>query len=1399
MNILSKFRLMVGMAGLMMLGAGKGEAQANFPVFTDVHFGNGIGVQSVKLATTTPLTFRITNPGPGDLTGINFSSPLPAGLLVSTTLATGNCGVGVPISIPGSGTVGANNFNLLANTFCTFTIHILGDAAGMKTFTAGPLKVGPDANTLAAGSFTTVVHVVAPPMLTKFFSPPAIFPNITRIPKNGTTTLTFTLQNPSINSIPFKSVSLADNFDPNLKVSGTPNFQISANCTTAVFTLRPLPPPSDGGVVITMENLDPGVTCTFSVDVIGVVPGQYQNFASVTTSNGGTASADKFILIVGPPLISKVFSSPTGKGIKLNDNITLKFTIENPNVDAGADLTGINFTDSLPAAPAQLPSGLEVVSSSKTCNGTLNTTLTTIGLTGASLPPNGNCTVTVVLKGTTRGLKINTTSVVGSTDGGPGLTASDAMSVLFPPTLAKKFLSTTTNLEIPSIPQNGVAIAEFTITNPNVDAPNPPYFSSGTLTNVSFGGGTFMDVLPLGMKVAAAPATTLSCTGTFVAGPGTGTISVAIPIMLVGTSCKLRVAVTGMDITPNPKINTSTATATNSGEGDAASATLLIVLPPNVSKSFLPTIIPRDGVSTLTIPISNPSLTATLTGIGFTDTFPTGMTVVTAASNNGCGGSLLGGQPGDTFVKLTNGTLSSGASCSITVVVASTIGGVLSNSTGPVTSNEGGNGGPGLASLTVISPPVIEKLFLENPVLLNGVSHLQFKISNPPENVGITLTGIFFNDIFPADLTVVAPTTFVACGGNVNAGGGFVSLTAGSLAPGAMCTFAIDTTPSTDADKLNSVKVSSLNGGMGNTSSDTLHIIKKLILIKVFSPISIPLNNIPSTLTFTLKNPLSTGVTNVVFTDTLPIGLTASPTGTSSICGGTLVVTTGTISFSAATWAANTTCLIPVMVTGNTAGLKHNISSTINSDQTMPGDPAIADLTVVAPAILFKTFANQTILVGDESLLTINVSNPNSVTLTGLTLTDALPANLFFAPTPNFTSNCVGASIVGNTIQIVGGSLVPSPGIKSPCTITVKVTSNIIGDRVNIVTSSSTNGGTSAPAQATLHVITTNQPPVLIKAFATKFVLPGGVVALTFTLSNPSAIQITNVGFTDVLPGGFLVTNPNGLVNTCGGVAVATPTTPNISLSGVTMLPGASCTLTLNVTAPNIVPPVYICNTTSTVTWSGAPPDGDPATTCITVGDKPIAPPDAFQIRYAAHLDQGDSYINLTNNGANGAPYAGPGFGYPVGNICVNAYVFSPDEQLISCCSCLVTPNGLNSLSVKLDLVSNTLTGLQPNSVVIKLLASQPVGPVCNAALPNMMNLAPGMNAWGTTIHQTPTLSYTTTETPFIKATLSDQELASITNRCANNIGNGSGFGICRSCRAGGFAPIPIAGLPENR
>jgi hypothetical protein len=163
---------------------------------------------------------------------------------------------------------------------------------------------------------------------------------------------------------------------------------------------------------------------------------------------------------------------------------------------------------------------------------------------------------------------------------------------------------------------------------------------------------------------------------------------------------------------------------------------------------------------------------------------------------------------------------------------------------------------------------------------------------------------------------------------------------------------------------------------------------------------------------------------------------------------------------------------------------------------------------------------------------------------------------------------------------------------------------------------------------------------------------------------------------------------------------------------------------------------------------------------------------DAFQLRYASNLNIGDSVVNISNAGTQG------------GNICANVYVFDPEEEMVACCSCVVTPNALVSLSARNDLISNTLTPAVPNSIIIKLLAT--AGP-CNPSNPSAASLASGMRAWGTTLHALPTAgTYALTETEFSPAVLSASELAELTGECGNIQTNGSGFGICRSCRLGG-------------
>jgi hypothetical protein len=205
----------------------------------------------------------------------------------------------------------------------------------------------------------------------------------------------------------------------------------------------------------------------------------------------------------------------------------------------------------------------------------------------------------------------------------------------------------------------------------------------------------------------------------------------------------------------------------------------------------------------------------------------------------------------------------------------------------------------------------------------------------------------------------------------------------------------------------------------------------------------------------------------------------------------------------------------------------------------------------------------------------------------------------------------------------------------------------------------------------------------------------------------------------------------------------------------------------------------------------------------VVFAQNPITADSPFQVRYAANLNLGESWVNIVNTGAQGAQLAAIPqaiLGRPdlwpaqvVGTICANVYIFTPDEQMLSCCTCPVTPNQVVHLGANRDLISNPLTPVtNVTSVTIKVLGTAPVGGTCNAAAPGA--LATGLAAWGTTLHTgAPGVTAPQiTETAFTPATLSGPgtganigELARLSQLCTFIQANGSGFGICRACRLG--------------
>jgi hypothetical protein len=110
----------------------------------------------------------------------------------------------------------------------------------------------------------------------------------------------------------------------------------------------------------------------------------------------------------------------------------------------------------------------------------------------------------------------------------------------------------------------------------------------------------------------------------------------------------------------------------------------------------------------------------------------------------------------------------------------------------------------------------------------------------------------------------------------------------------------------------------------------------------------------------------------------------------------------------------------------------------------------------------------------------------------------------------------------------------------------------------------------------------------------------GGTTALSFTIANPnSSGTLSSVSFTDTLPANVTVDDPNGENGACGsaGVVTADPGSNTISLSGGSLKAGASCTVSVAVTAGQ---PEVVQNQTGDVSSSaGSSSHGDAETLTV--------------------------------------------------------------------------------------------------------------------------------------------------------------------------------------------------------
>src|SRR5262249_2921651 len=143
-------------------------------------------------------------------------------------------------------------------------------------------------------------------------------------------------------------------------------------------------------------------------------------------------------------------------------------------------------------------------------------------------------------------------------------------------------------------------------------------------------------------------------------------------------------------------------------------------------------------------------------------------------------------------IALSGATIAANGQCQFSVTVTGASSGSYTNTTGAVTSTNGGTGNMASASLTVGAAPSITKSFTPNSIPLNGTATLAFNITN--NNASTAVNGLAFTDSFPAGLVLASnPNSSNTCGGNLTATGGTgsVTLANGSIPGGGTCAVSV--------------------------------------------------------------------------------------------------------------------------------------------------------------------------------------------------------------------------------------------------------------------------------------------------------------------------------------------------------------------------------------------------------------------------------------------------------------------------------------------------------------------------------------------------------------------------------------------------------------------------------
>jgi hypothetical protein len=361
--------------------------------------------------------------------------------------------------------------------------------------------------------------------------------------------------------------------------------------------------------------------------------------------------------------------------------------------------------------------------------------------------------------------------------------------------------------------------------------------------------------------------------------------------------------------------------------------------------------------------------------------------------------------------------------------------------------------------------------------------------------------------------------------------------------------------------------VTSSNALSAAAASATLAVLNPPTVALGFAPASV-LVNTGSLMTVTLTNPNGTSISAASFTSSYPAGLvnTASASPATSCTGGVVSAANGgtSLALTGASIPAGGSCTVTVNVTSAGAGSYLTSTGPVSTGNAGSGSAASATLTTTllpAPTVV-KSFTPNQVVVNGTAALSVTLTNPSAAAITGVALSDTFPTTpgqMVVASGSSLSNSCGGtATIAANKLSftLTGGSI-PAGG---SCALSVGVSAPTIGSYSNTTSSvTSSNATTAAPASAVLTVAPMTAPSAVL-VFTPNQIGVNGASVLKVTLTNPNAVAITGVGFTDSYPSGLVNAASASAATSCGGTVTAADNGSSLVLSGASIPASGSCT-----------------------------------------------------------------------------------------------------------------------------------------------------------------------------------------------------------------------------------------------